>query len=410
MTLFVLVCLALSLLAAAALVVAIRRAGAADVDRTRINVAIFRERRAELDAERDAGRIDSAQHAELLGELESLLVGDVDAGQEPAARVFKSPRSRLVWLLLPLIPVAAASIYAVTGFGNETRDWLALQSRAAAVAALPQPLNEQDAKAAGVALVDAVKLTQVSLQRRPADAEAWFRLGIAWLELQAPSPALEALRTANRLAPDNVEMAMALARVELALNQNRLTDSTRALLDGVLVRVPGHQGVLMVYGMAEFESGEFAAAARHWEALLAQLDPSSSGAGLLRKSIEKAKANAVAVDAGGVIPVRVVLSGVPAEFPAEAALFVVVRAVGGPPMPLAAKKLPPRFPLEVSITDADQMMPGAPLSSRGELEVLARVSLRGTPMPASGDLESAPVRVVFPRDGAVTLSLDRRVP
>lgn len=412
LAIFVAVCLLLSSAAAVALVLALRRAGAAEPDRARLNVAIFRERRAELDAERDAGRIDAAQHAELVAELESLLVGDVADAPAGASAEGSPVRSRpaTALLLLLLVPVASLLVYAATGFGTEVRDWLALQSQRDEVAALAQPLTAKDAEAIGVTMADAVTLTQASLQRRPADAEAWFRLGVAWLELQAPAQGLEALRTANRLAPENIDMAMALARVELALNQNRLTDSTRALLESVLRREPEHQGVLMVFGMAEFESGEFAAAASHWERLLAQLDPQSSGAALLRKSIEKAKANEAAKAAGGVIPVRVVLAGNPGEFPATAALFVVVRQAGGPPMPVAAKKLPPSFPLEASLSDADQMMPGEPLAARGPLEVQARVSLAGAPMPASGDLESAPVRVAFPVDGAVTLTLDRRVP
>jgi cytochrome c-type biogenesis protein CcmH len=412
LAIFVAVCLLLSAAAAVVLVLALRRAGAAEPDRARLNVAIFRERRAELDAERDAGRIDAAQHAELVAELESLLVGDV--ADAPAVAVGSAGPARslsiVAMLLFLLVPVASLLVYAATGFGSEVRDWLALQSKRDQVSALAQPLSAKDAEAVGVSMADAVTLTQASLLRRPADAEAWFRLGVAWLELQSPAQGLEALRTANRLAPDNIDMAMALARVELALNQNRLTDSTRALLDSVLRREPQHQGVLMVYGMAEFESGEFAAAAAHWQRLLAQLDPQSSGAALLRKSIEKAEANAAAKAAGGVLPVRVVLAGIPGGFPETAALFVVVRQAGGPPMPVAAKKLPAKFPLEVTLSDADQMMPGAPLAARGALEVQARVSIAGAATPASGDLESAPVRVTFPVAGAVTLTLDRRIP
>jgi cytochrome c-type biogenesis protein CcmH len=408
--LFFLLVVTLASLAGFILAAAMRRAAVTAVDRERINVAIFRERQGELDAELAAGRITEEQHAELSAELEQMLVGDVDVVMAPAnvpgAAV---PRWRLLAMVI-LVPAAALGLYLITGFGEETRNWMTLQGRAADVAALPQPFTEAGVSTQGLSMADAARLTQVSLQRRPADAEAWFRLGITWLDLDAPMLGVEALRTAHRLAPASTDMAITLARVELALNQNRLNDEARALLDAVLAAEPGHQGALMVYGMASFESGEFASAAGYWEQLLAQIDPASAGADLLRRSIDKARGSEQSASQGVKVPVRVVLSANTDQLPPEAALFVVVRAAGGPPMPIVAKKLSPRFPAEIVLTDADQMIPGASLSERGPVEVIARISMRGAPMPGSGDIESAPVRVTFPVQSAVTLTLDRRIP
>ncbi len=417
MILFLALALALSLGAAVVLVFAVRRALPADVDRARINVAIFRERQAELAAEQEAGRIDAAQHAALLAELQHMLVDDVGNGIENggAGQAGAVAGGRLLpFVLLLLVPVLAFTIYLFSGFNTDTRDWLRLSDRVADVAALSsQPLTSAAVSAQGLTLSDAARLTQATLLRRPADADAWYRLGMTWLELEAPVLAIESLRTARRLAPERTDIAVTLARVALALNRGQLDDEVRALFDDVLTREPHYQGVLMVYGMAAFDSGDYVTATKRWQELLAQIDPQSAGAGLLRQSIARAVQRQQALAAGGTamnIPVHVVLAPEIGAAPAGATLFVVVRAVGGAPMPVAAKKLAPLLPVDVTLSDADQMLPGAPLSARGPLEVRARISLSGSPLPASGDIESAAVRVILPLNAPVVLTLDRRVP
>lgn len=400
---------ALALLAGAVLAVAMRRGGQRDVDRARLNVAIFRERRAELDAEWDAGRLDEAQHAALVAELGTLLVDDV-AGAPAASPVAETPRGWQPLALMVAVPALALAVYAGTGFSPEVREWMQLQGRVDELAALPKPLSADAMSSSRLTLTDAARLTQATLPRRAQDADDWFALGITWMDLELPVLGVEAMRTANRLAPDNVDIAVTLARVEMALDGNRLNDAARALLDGVLAANPGHEGTLMIYGAAAFESGDYATAIARWEQLLAQVDPASEAATLLRQGIAKARASAKPVAAGAGIPVKVVLPAGADTPPADAVLFVIARVAGGPPMPVAAKKLPPRLPVEVTLTDADQMMVGAPLAARGPLEVLARISRSGTPMPASGDIASAPVRVTFPLDAPVTLTLDQRVP
>lgn len=396
--------------ALALLVVALRRARPVTVDRARINVAIFRERQAELAAERAAGRIDEAQHRALEAELERLLVDDVAASGAVVSPAGLSPRV-VALVLLVTIPVAVAGLFLLTGFNAESRDWVALGTQRALVASLPEQLDAATVEKHGLTLRDASRLRQTMLQRRPEDADAWFRLGVGWIDADVPMLALQSFRTALQLQPDRTDIALALARVELALGNGRLTDEIRGLLDDVIRADPHNQTALLVYGMAGFDSGDYGTAVARWEQLLALVDPKSQGAGLLRESIAKARAREKAAAAPGAgIAVHVALAPELGPPPADATLFVIVRAAGGPPMPIAARKLPPRLPVDLVITDADQMIPGAPLAQRGPLEVRARLSRSGTPMAASGDLESAPLPVALPLAAPLAVTIDRRVP
>ena len=70
----------------------------------------------------------------------------------------------------------------------------------------------------------------------------------------------------------------------------------------------------------------------------------------------------------------------------QTAVFVYARAMQGPPMPLAVKRLQLKdLPLTLSLGDADAMMPSMKLSSYDQVVVGARVSFSGNPVGQSGD-------------------------
>lgn len=422
MILFLLLALVLALLVALALVFGTRQTGGAatvreqarEQVREQVNVAIYRERLAELDAERDAGRFGDEQHAALVGELQRMLVDDVAPGTVTAtatgnAGVSSAGGRRIVLSLVVLVPLLSLAIYLADGFDAQVRDWLDLSSRTTEASALLQPHSDGVAVSGDLSLPDAARLTQSLLGRRPEDAEAWYRLGMVWADLDAPEQALECLRTAGRLAPGNIEILVTLADAELTLADGRLTDSVRAVLDAVLSLDPAHQGILMAYGMAAFTSGDYATTVRQWRRLQSLLDPASEGVSLLERSIVVAEQRA-ATAVHGAVPVRVVPALATGEFPMEAALFVIVRPAGGAGAPVAVRRLPPVLPVEITLTDADQMIRGEPFARRGALEVLARLSMSGTPTAAAGDLESAPLPLVFPLKAPAVLALDKRLP
>ena len=70
----------------------------------------------------------------------------------------------------------------------------------------------------------------------------------------------------------------------------------------------------------------------------------------------------------------------------ETAVFVYAKAMQGPPMPLAVKRLQLKdLPVDLSLGDADAMMPSMKLSSFDQVVVGARVSFSGNPVAQSGD-------------------------
>ena len=75
-------------------------------------------------------------------------------------------------------------------------------------------------------------------------------------------------------------------------------------------------------------------------------------------------------------------------------------------MPLAIQRLNANsLPLTVTLDDTMAMMAGVSLSTAGELEVVARLSVSGSPVPQPGDWQAATGPVSLAQ-GSVSLDLE----
>jgi cytochrome c-type biogenesis protein CcmH len=96
---------------------------------------------------------------------------------------------------------------------------------------------------------------------------------------------------------------------------------------------------------------------------------------------------------------------------ADDVLFIMAKAVSGPPMPLAAVKLKGSdLPADVKLDDSMAMMPQLKLSGFDKVLVQARIAKGGKPIAQSGDLQSASVEVATSAQAAIALVINSEVP
>ncbi|WP_420883875.1 tetratricopeptide repeat protein [Isoptericola jiangsuensis] len=260
-------------------------------------------------------------------------------------------------------------------------------------------------------LRDGVKALQQALQRDPQRADGWALLGRSQAELGDTRAAAEAFARAVALAPDDagvlVEAAQARAQADAG---KQFDDTAMDWLQQARRLAPDAERASWLLGIALRQRGRNAEAADVWSSLLPRLEPGAAEAlqaqiAIAREAAGKA-ADAPAAEAPALLQVRVELpaSLKQADWPASTQVFVLARAVGGPPMPVAARRLPlAGFPATVGLGDGDSPMPTAPLSAHADVEVLARISRSGSANRSDGDLQSEVVRVTLPHDGVVEL-------
>ncbi|WP_345783996.1 tetratricopeptide repeat protein [Stenotrophomonas tuberculopleuritidis] len=260
-------------------------------------------------------------------------------------------------------------------------------------------------------LRDGVQALQQALERDPQRADGWALLGRSQAELGNVTAAADAFKRAAALAPDDpgvlVEAAQARAQADPA---KQFDDTALGWLQRARTLAPDAERASWLLGIALRQRGRNAEAAAVWSGLLPRLEPGAAQA--LQAQIAIARdaagqaADAPAATTPALLQVRVQLPASPAAstWPAGTQVFVLARAVGGPPMPVAARRLPlAGFPATVGLGDGDSPMPTAPLSAHREVEVLARISRSGSANRSEGDLQSEVVRVTLPHDGVVEL-------
>lgn len=336
------------------------------------NVAAFRAQRQELDEQQERGEIEAARHRELLAEAELLLV--VDAGVDSGASAVPQ-RSGGAWLLV-LSGVAVLGI-AVAGYAR--------------LGAAPDlALRTLLAQGSGTSSAELVTHLRARLVQRPDNT--YYRLLLARLELEAghPDDALAAYRELLKREPDATQVRAEYAQALFLAAGNQITDSVRTEAEQVLVQDPGNSIALGLRGISAFQAGDYHSAIAAWNAVIAAA-PASPEADAVRGAIAAARARLGEAPPPPLVRVAVTLgTGVDAAagIAPDTPVFVFVREWQGPPMPVAARRL--RFadlPATLEFDDSTALAPARPLSSIGQIEVVARLALGGTPTPSPGDIE-----------------------
>ena len=277
----------------------------------------------------------------------------------------------------------------------------------------PQALNPA-AVTAPATLGDAIAQLEIEMQRNPNQAEGWRLLGQAYQREEQSIKARDAYAKAAELAPGDAGILTEAAQSRALADDKRLFDAQAvAMLQRALKTDPAQQRARWFLGIAQRQAGDNAAAAATWEPLLTQVDAPTAAS--LRKEIDAARGDAglppltaPAVQASA--PALVVNVALDPDLAArvrlrgDAVVFVIARAVGGSPMPIAAEKhAVSELPFTANLDDSDSPMPTLKLSEMKEVELIARLSASGTAEQQEGDLESKPVRVTLPATKPIEL-------
>ncbi|MFC5577758.1 tetratricopeptide repeat protein [Lysobacter niabensis] len=257
-----------------------------------------------------------------------------------------------------------------------------------------------DQRRAPETLADAITQLQAELQRNPNQPEGWRLLARSQAAQGRTTQARDAYAKAVKLAPDEPDLLAEAAEARaLASEERRFDDEAVALLRHALEVQPMHQRARWFLGIAQRQAQQPAEAAKTWEPLLQVVEAATASS--LRAQINAARADA------GLAPLPAPPAGKPTDallrvavdlapelkskLGADDVLFVIARQTGGPPMPVAVKRLSVgTFPVTVELGDGDSPMPTMKLSQAGTVEILARISHEGDASRATGDLESAP--------------------
>ena len=380
-----------------------------------INVAVFRERLAELKTDKESGTIDESHYDNQKLELERQLL---DAQREIAPMRNPGIKSRLI--LVVWVPLLAALAYILIGNRAPVFELWAAEDKVGQVAddLLTGKIDQPPAWAIenGSQLISAM---QTNVHRHADDPNRWMRLSELFLSLEATPSAIEALSRAYRLSPDNEEIATTYAQVSFFANGGQLDANSRRVLEELLAKNPQHEGAQMLMAMGEARSNNFEQAQGWIRRLRASIAAKPGDHTQALSSLDELSANIVLQQqqASEGIDVTVTInSSLLPLIKADDVLFVAIRDVKGGP-PFAAKRLPisviKQGEASVSLSDLDAMMPDRTLQSARaddtQLAVIARISHTGNAIAESGDMSANPV-VITTGQNQVNIEINQQVP
>lgn len=380
------------------------------VDRQAQNVEIYKERVAELDAERDAGNLSDDDHAGLKLELEKNLLNDVADLEALNGKPLKLSTQTLVTavLLAVLMPVSAIAIYGEYGRIDDVR---------AVVNGEVDPFNGQTPS-----MDEAIAELEARLQAEPDKPEGWFLLANSYMNMQRYEDASRSFEKVLEFLPEDAPQYAGVqgqyAQALYLANNNRLNEQIRGILDDILAREPYEVTALGLLGIDAYENGQFREALSFWRRAYDNAEPVQQES--LRSGIESARQ--ALIEQGESVPelpelktaslsINVSIRPEIAEtVRPDSPVFIFARPVGGR-VPLAAVRLTVAdLPANVILDDSLAMQPQMTLSSVDEVEIIARVSSSGELRPQAGDLTGtiSPVAVQQQVD-ILDLSIDQIV-
>ncbi|GAB6389735.1 c-type cytochrome biogenesis protein CcmI [Stutzerimonas marianensis] len=378
------------------------RKAQAEEDRTALNVALYEERLAELASQHAAGTLDDDQFAVARDDAARELLDDTAAGE-----------TRRAGRLGRAIPLAAAILVPLVGYG------FYMQWGASDKLQLAREFSEQPKT-----MAEMTARLERAVEAQPDSAEAWYFLARTYMSQERPDDAVPAYARVAELAGRQPDILGQWAQALYFANDRQWSEQIERLTTEALQADPQEVTSLGLLGIAAFEQERFADAIRYWERLVATLPAEDPSREAIQGGIERARqemgdagrageeqaqpatAEVPAAGTGVTVSVRLDDSLSQQVQPGDA-VFVFARAVSGPPMPLAVKRLTVAdLPATVTLGDADAMTPQLRLSNFDQVRLFARISRDGNATRGEWKGDSQPLSPSR-QDEAVQLTIDQ---
>ena len=370
------------------------------------NTQIVKQRLAELDREVQEGLISEHDKRQAVDELKLALV------DESAFQSHKTGNAKLPLAIGAVLAIACGVIvYAqVNQMGRVTQ-------ASQAIEALPE-LSQQLASgnANNLTQQDIASLALAIRQRlreEPEDDTGWMYFGRLMLSIGQEVQAIEAIDKAVSLAPSNTANRITLAQALMTTGDVNNLERAQSILLGLLNDNPENDNLALMMAVVSAQLGDLENTQRFYKQVEGKLPADSDMAQRLVARIKELKGNTnemAALQNTGIEPANVstaqsdsseaqtgfnitvrLSDDANTKAPKEGFLIVFAQdANSDNKMPAAVVKLPIEdFPVSVTLTTENAMMPQFTLATLSDVVVTARLSKDGNVAVSKGEWQGS---------------------
>jgi cytochrome c-type biogenesis protein CcmH len=424
MILFLSIAIAIAALTLIVLALGIKRSIQFQATGSNERLAVFKDRKREIEADRDANRISADDAAQAIDDLSRQLEREADDliasnSVKPQHPVKLGTSWAWVASLLVFGGAMGAAAYSYLGAPELTEPSFRTAYEKAQSGEASQ--NTSDTAPSAEQLAKTIEDLKVLTEQQPSDATVWGSLGRAFRMASKPGEAATAYAKAKALGLNSPDFLVDYAEAIAASKEGDFSGLPLEMLTQALTQNPDLPKGIALMGAAQYRLGNFAQAKTYLEKTLAALPPGSEQARAVQGAIDQISQNqprTATQEKNVVFSVTVTLSKdmldtIKIAKMEQAALFIALRSPDRP-MPIAAKKLTwasvaqalqkgERISVDL---DSSNLLAGAHFDEAQELLAVARLSPQGSATKAPGDLTgtTAPFRLLNTQSVAIQMN------
>ncbi|MEM7400864.1 MAG: c-type cytochrome biogenesis protein CcmI [Pseudomonadota bacterium] len=359
-----------------------------DLDRNKINKAVYDKKLLELENDLNNDLIEQEQYLIAKADLERSLLDDIEGNENLA---YKSANKILPIIVLIVLPIAAVLTYTQLDNGLESLD-----------PEFQRKMAEQRANPGMgqiTSIEQAITELEEKIKQNPDNLENLIMLGRSYVVTKRFKEAVNIYAKANELSNGaNPNILVSLGEAKGFAADNKFDESSMTLFSKALQIDPKNERGLWYAGLAAYQLQDYKLSVKHFEKLMQQVpEDQMEVKNALAKYLNDAKQKAgievtqvekISEKGSASITVNVSLANNLAEKIVNSdTLFIYARAMNGPKMPLALVKMTAGdLPATVTLDDSVSMLPSMTLSSMEQVEVIARISKSGQAIMQTGDI------------------------
>ena len=364
------------------------------------NVSLFKERLSELEIEKSTGLISIHDYQARKQELELALLNDV---LQSEGNIYSNSDNKVltysvISISLIFIIVSSIWMYQENGSKSLVDEYQAMNFNA-------KELNKAKELAKQGDMSALLSQLHEKLQEAPNNLEGWQLLARSAMGSQRYTLATKAyeqiISIYNDQGANSAPIYGLLAQAQYYRAKGQLTDEVQQTINEALERDENELNSMGLLAIHAFSNQKFSEAKNYWVNILSIYPEhparSSIEAGIERANLELGSPNIKAeiseTSDESWVSVNVSLApSIKEKLEGNETVFIIARNIdesAGSKAPLAVSRhRVDELPLSVKLDDSKSMAPIAKISMAESVVVIARISLTGSPMAASGDYEA----------------------
>jgi len=376
----------------------------ASVSRRAVNRDLYLQRIREIEQEAAEGVLSDTALVDAKTELDKRFLDDTAGPEESTATGVHATN---LWVPSLAIVVITLVVYFS---GSSWRLQVQADEALLALPELGRKVLENDAEQPSREELDVFALgLRQKLAAAPDDAVAWLVYGRVMVAMNQTEQAMQAMAKSYALNPERMGTLLSYSQLLLSTGDDQYLRQAGRLLAEALAQQPTNIEALSLLGFVAYGQGDWQEAQQAWELLLAQLDEDDPRYAAVTNALADAKQRQQVGELALQVTVNLAAELI-ATVPDNATLFVYVRDPQTPNGPPAAVIRQPvtEFPITVTLTDNDAMLPDYQLSSLTQWQLAARISADERIDAQAGDLDAPPMVIEAAAEQRVTIEINQR--